>query len=236
MRKLIKEQQTGKKWSIYLWSSSPESTPVIISNLNKCTVWSLDINKTPLDSRCISLLSDILRINKTVKRIELWSSSLNGGIKEVCQCLSYNTTLEKLLLCNVTGITDEDMPHLSSMLVSNTTLKELYLHNCHITNNGVQYICEGLTKNQTLTRLNIGGNFQITSISTSTIADLIQTTTSLEDLYLDNTSLNNDDIKTICTSLTTNTTIWELYLSRQQEEYCKKLDSYEIINDKLKFL
>ena len=134
MRKLIKEQQTGKKWSIYHWSSSPES---IISNLNKCTVWSLDINKTLLDSRCISLLSDILKINKTIKRLDLWSSTFTGGIKEVCHCLCYNTTLEKLLFCHVIGITDEDMPHLSRMLVSNTTLKELYLHNCHITDNGV---------------------------------------------------------------------------------------------------
>ena len=123
------------------------------------------------------------------------------------------------------------MPHLSSMLVSNTTLKELYLHNCHITDNGVQYICEGLTKYQTLTRLNIGGNRQITSVSTSIITDLIQTTISLTDLYLDNTSLSNDDIKTICTSLSKNTTIWEVYLSRWQEEYCKQLDSYEIIKD-----
>ena len=127
------------------------------------------------------------------------------------------------------------MTHLSTILATNTTLKELHLSYCNITDNGVQYICEGLIKNQTLTELNIGRNRQITSVSTSTIADLIQTTTSLTRLYLYNTSLNNDDIKIICTSLNKNTTIRKLYLSREHKEYCKKLDSYQVIKYRLVF-
>ena len=237
MSKLIKEQQTGKEWSIRLNSSSPESTAVIMSNLNKCTVWRLDIWDTPLDSKCVSILSEILKTNKTIKRLWLSFSSLPGGIKQVSDSLFNNKTLEKLmLLYNVTGITDEDMTHLSTMLASNTTLKELRLSNCNITDNGVQYICEGLTKNQTLTKLNISGNQQITSVSTSTIADLIQTTTSLTELCLHNTSLNNDDMKTICTSLSKNTTIRELWLSRKHKEYFKKLDNYQVIKDRLVLL
>ena len=233
--KLIKEQQTGKEWSISLFSSSPESTAVIINNLNKCTVWRLDIVDTSLDSKCVSILSEMLKTNKTIKRLELFSSSITGGIEQVIDSLFTNTKLEKLVLSNVTGITDKDMPHLSIMLLSNTTLKELELPYCHITDNGVQSICEGLTKNQTLIKLNIGRNYQITSVSTSTIADLIETTTSLTRLYLYNTSMNNKDIKAICTSLTKNATIQKLYLSGQHEEYCKTLDSYQVIKDRLKF-
>ena len=195
----------------------------------------LDIYNTSLDSKCVSILSEILKTNKTIKTLELHSSSLTGGIKQVSDSLFNNKTLKQLWLSLVTGITDEDITHLSTMLASNTTLKELELYNCNITDNGVQYICEGLTKNQTLTKLNIGGNHQITSVSTSTIADLIQTTKSLTTLVLYNTSLNNDDIKTICTSLNKNTTIRELYLSRQDEENCKTLDSYQVIKDRLVF-
>ena len=235
MSKLIKEQQTGKEWSISLYSSPPESTAVIINNLNKCTVRGLDINNTPLDSKCVSILSEILKTNKTIKTLRLYSSTLTSGIKQVCEVLFTNTTLEVLVLLDVTGIMDEDMPYISNLLISNNTLKELRLYNCNITDNGVQYICEGLAKNQTLTSLNIGDNPQITSISTSTIADLIQITTSLKRLDLDNTSLSNDDIKTICTSLAINTTVRALYLSRRHEEYCKKLDSYQVIKHRLKF-
>ena len=195
----------------------------------------LDILNTPLVSECVLILSEILKTNKTIKRLVLQSSSLTGGIKQVSDSLFNNKTLEELRLYNVTDITDEDITHLSTMLSSNTTLKELELSNCNITDNGVQYICEGLTKNQTFTMLNISDNHQITSVSTSTIADLIQTTSSLTELRLYNTSLNNDDIKTICTSLNKNTTIRNLYLSRQHEEYCKKLDSYQVIKDRLEF-
>ena len=195
----------------------------------------LNIYYTSLDSKCVSILSEILKTNKTIKSLELRSSSLTGGIKQVSDSLCNNETLEQLWLWNVTDITDEDMTHLSTMLATNTTLKELRLSYCNINDNGVRYICEGLTKNQTLTTLDIGSNRQITSVSTSTIVDLIQTTTSLTRLYLYNTSLNNDDIKTICT-LTKNTTIRILHLSREHEKYCKKLDSYQVIKDRLKFV
>ena len=197
---------------------------------------SLEICYTSLDSKCVSILSEILKTNETIKILVLFSSSLTGVIKQVSDSLFNNKTLEQLVLSDVTDITDEDITHLSTMLSSNTTLKVLSLYNCNITDNGVRYICEGLTKNQTLTVLNIGGNPQITSVSTSTIADLIQTTTSLTTLDLDNTSLNNDDIKTICTSLNKNTTIRKLYLSRQHKEYCMKLDSYQVIKDRLEFV
>ena len=196
----------------------------------------LDILYTSLDSKCVLILSEILKTNKTIKTLDLSSSSLTGGIKQVSDSLCNNETLEQLWLSNVTGITDEDMTHLSTILATNTTLKGLWLSNCNITDNGVRYICEGLTKNQTLTKLDIGRNHYITSVSTSTIADLIQTTTSLTRLDLDYTSLNNNDIKTICTSLTKNTTIRQLYLSREHEEYCKKLDSYQVIKDRLVFV
>ena len=234
--RLIKEQQTkGSRWHINLRSSSPESTLVIISNLSKCAVWTLDIHSTPLDSICMSTLSTELQTtNKTMINLILRYCSLTGGIKQISDALFTNTTLEMLSLINVT-ITDEDTSHLSTMLSINKTLKGLGLINCNITDNGVQYICEGLTKNQTLTMLNITYNPQITSVSTSTIAELINTTKSLTKLRLYGTSLNNDGIKTICTILSENTTIQELWLSKQHEEYCSELDNYQVIKDRLSF-
>ena len=216
--RLIKEQQTkGSRWRIDLRSSSPESAPVIITNLSKCAVWTLDIHSTPLDSICMSTLSaELQTTNKTMTNLTLSYCSLTGGIKQISDALFTNTTLEVLSLTNVT-ITDEDTSHLSTMLSINKTLETLQLSNCNITDNAVQYIYEGLTKNQTLTLLDISYNPCITSVSTSTIAELINTTKSLIELYLHGTSLNNDDIKTICITLIENTTIQELYLSKQHE-------------------
>ena len=234
--RLLKQQQTkGSRWSIYLRSSSPESALVIISNLSKCAVMTLDIHSTPLDSICMSTLSaDLQTTNKTMIHLYLRYSPLTGGIKQISDALFTNVTLKVLALINVT-ITDEDTNHISNMLSINKTLDKLNLVNCNITDNGVQYICEGLTKNQTLTVLNIRCNSQITSASTSTIAELINTTKSLTELRLQGTSLNNDDIKIICTELIENTTIRKLHLSKQHEEYCEELDSYQVIKNRLHF-
>ena len=234
--RLITEQQTkGSRWCIRLRSSSPESALVIISNLSKCALVRLDIHSTPLDSICISTLSaELQTTNKTMISLILRYSSLTGGIKQISDALFTNTTLKLLSLINVT-ITDEDTSNLSTMLSINKTLDKLYLSSCNITDNGVRYICDGLTKNPTLTVLSISYNPQITSASTSTIAELINTTKSLTVLHLDNTSLNNDDIKSICTELIENTTIQKLLLSEQHEEYCMKLESYQVIKDRLQF-
>ena len=234
MGMLIKQQEAGKEWSISLYESSPESTLVLLRNLNKCTVRVLEIWKSPLDSECISILSKTLKTNKTIKRLWFDSSLVTGGIEQICNTLFTNTTLIELIMWHI-PITDEDIIHLSNMLSRNNTLQELDLYSCNITDNGVQFICEGLTRNQTLTTLNIGGNRQITSISTSIIADLIQTTISLTELNLCGTSLSDDDIKIFCTALR-KTTIKKLCLSKlQHQEYCQNLDSYSLIKDKLKF-
>ena len=182
-----------------------------------------------------TLSAELETTHKTMINLFLRYSSLTGGIKQISDALFTNTTLELLVLINVT-ITDEDTSNLSTMLSINKTLDILQLSNCNITDNGVRYICDGLTKNQTLTVLDIKYNPQITSASTSTIAELINTTKSLTELRLYGTSLNNDDIETICTSLIKNTTIQTLYLSEQHKEYCMKLDSYQVIKDRLKFL
>ena len=93
-----------------------------------------------MDSKCVSILSEILKSNETIKRLVLWSSSLTGGIKQVSDSLFNDKTHKEFVLYDVTDITDEDMTHLSTMLSSNTTLKELELINCNITDNGVKYI------------------------------------------------------------------------------------------------
>ena len=222
---LKEEGEKGKDWHIRLTSSSPESTQLIIENLNKCIVRQLDISYTQLDSKCVSMLSEALKENTSMQQLYIRSSPITDGIKKFSDALVINTTLEVLWLDNVTNITDEDTNHLSNMLTSNKSLKVLRLINCNITDNGVRYICEGLTKNQTLTTLNIRGNPKITSDSTSTIAELLNKTTSLTTLNLLHTSLNDDDIKTICTALAENTTVEKLELSKQHEKYCKDLDS-----------
>ena len=235
----MKKRQTRKKWLILLQVSSPENALVIIKNLNKCIVRELHIKSTPLDNTCISTLAEILSENKTIKILYLHSTPLtdDSNIKQIIDVLSdKNTTLESLRLCSVTGITYEDILHLSDMISNNSTLTTLQISDCNITDKQVQYIGKGLSKNQTLTTLSISANPLITSASTDTIVELIKTTKSLTVLYLhDHTSFKDDDIKTICTALTKESTIEKLYITKEHEEYCKTLDIYQSVKDKVHF-
>ena len=235
--RLKEEQQAGSKWSIWLHTTTSESTLVIIVNLNECIIWRLGIWNTPLNEICASALSEIFITNKTLKRLFLESSPFTDvdAIKQLSNALATNTTLETLEFSNV-DITDEDTSYLSKMLMDNKTLKELDLTDCNITNNGFQIISEGLKTNQTLITLNISNNPLITSDSTSALLELMKMTKSLTQLSISNTSLKDNDIITICYALTTNNTLRKLELSVEHKESCEKFDFYQVIKDKLRFL
>ena len=229
--RLIKEEQPGKEWRIELRSSSPENALIIISNLDRFSVRELCIDDTPLDSSCMSTLS---RKFTKVKKLMFKHFTLPaGGIKQVSDALITNTSLEALLLWHI-PITYEDTTHLSNMLIYNKTLQTLDLSNCDITDSDVKNICKGLSENQTLNILAFSNNLLITSDSTSEIVGLINTTKSLETLYLRNTLLKGENIKRICNELANNSTIQKLVLSEQHETICKTLP--KSIKDRLFFV
>lgn len=230
----LDEQQTDKEWSIYLHSSSPESACIILNDLNMLSVVRLDFVTTSLDDNCMSKLSDSLATNPTMKTLRFISSSLFGGIKQVIDALFTNTSLETLWLYDAT-ITHEDVNHLSAMLGINTTLKALELSNCNVTDDLVRNFYRALLRNQSLTKLNLSDNPQITSVSAEYMIELINTTTSLQELLLHNTSLGSDGVKNICIALQSNNTIQRLMLSQQDQETCVKLDTFELIKDKVFF-
>ena len=236
MSRLKQEKKIREKslWHIELRSSTTESALVLIDNLDQFAVRQLSIEDTSLDSRCVSTLSK--KFTK-VKKLLFNSSSLPfGSIQQVIYALApINISLEGLFLWNV-PITDDDVNCLSKVISNNKKLKILDLSNCDITDKGVQYICEGVATNQTLTMVALSNNLQITSASTSAIVELIKTPTSLEILYLRNTSLKDNDIKIISTALTESTTIQQLVLSEQHEKICKTFNDYCSIKDKLYFV
>ena len=124
----------------------------------------LYIQNTELDNVSISKLSEILKQNKTIKILELWSCKLIDGFKQVGDILSSNTNLEQFVLWQVTGIIDEDTSDLTAKLASNMSLTHLWLSYCMSKIMVSKIFVKGLTENKTLTELNIGGNNKITSL------------------------------------------------------------------------
>ena len=121
----LKTEQTGKDWSICLITSSPESALVVINNLNEYIMRALYINQTPLDNTCVSALSEILKTNRTMKRINFISSPL---IKPLMDALCINRSIDRLEI-------------------------ELYLQNTSLEDDDIMIICHTLTTNKTIERL-----------------------------------------------------------------------------------
>ena len=225
------KEEKDNEWSVYLYQASTESAAVIIGNL--VSVKGLDMHHTALDSACVNSLSEALTSSKTLKRLHLYCSPPTDGMKQIYDALSGNTSLEWFWLTGV-PLTDEEITQLSDLLKTNKTLNSLRLIASNITDNNVQYIFDVLAKNHTITYLNISHNPQITSESTNKIANLIKTTT-LTQLYLDNTSLKDEDITPLCAALSTNDTIETLGLSKKHEEICKTFDGYQSIRYRIRF-
>ena len=223
------------------------------------TMVALRLNSSPL-SGGIKLVTDALRTNTYLTMLVLRDDTITDkDITHLSDMLAVNETLKGLHLHNC-HITDESVQYIIEKLTNNKRLKVLDLSDCHITDNGVRYISDGLTmckrlrelqlancdvsdkglrymsielaKSQLLTTLDISNN---PLISSGAIADLINVTTSLTELYLINTSMNETDIYTICNALATNKTIKRLSLSKQCQTFLETFHNYESIKDRVVF-
>lgn len=230
MRTLRKKDQVGKEWTITLFGSSPKITFIIFENLNKlAVVKKLRILNTPLDLESTSMLSKILLEKKTIKELYLYSSPLICSIRLITDALAINCSLEMLQFSDA-AITDEDSTHLFYMLSFNKTLEELHLRSCHINDTSMKYICKAVAKSGTLKRFDISDNPNITSVSTTLIVELINTTESLNLLNLTNASLKDNDVDQIFDALASNNSITELWLQIENPE---KLESYEAVSERV---
>ena len=73
--------------------------------------------------------------------------------------LTGNTIIKGLYLWDDTNITDNDIPHLSHLIINNNTLQELDLHKCpKITIFGIQQLQNVVVKNNSLKSLFVNGN------------------------------------------------------------------------------
>ena len=153
--RLNKQQDT--KWKITLKSSSPDCLLIVLRNIDKSLVRTLDIWYTPFDSQCISELSRVLTSSKTLQIMHLVSSPLpSNHLEIIVNAISNNSTLDTLELWGDDNITDNDIPHICQMLSKNTFLKVLRIVNCrNITTSGKELLSEILHKNKTLLSLHI---------------------------------------------------------------------------------
>ena len=190
---------------IRLYTSSPESTVLLLSQIHQTKIRELLIFNTSLDEQHMYCITQCL-LNNQLKELYLINTKLTSNLlSSLTAAVSINTSLERLQLWRE-EITEDDVGRISKLLTVNKTLQSLDLYNCGISDSGIQSLSSSLLHNDTLTELDLSRN-QFTFAGIQYLFHL----------------------------LTTNNTIKRLQIDEKHRSSSKQLKEYTQIKDKLVF-
>ena len=168
---------------IYLHSSSPESTVLLLSQIHQTKIRKLEIVDTLLNEQHMYLIIQCL-LNNQLKGLYLNNTKLtSSNLSSLTDAVSINTSLE-ILQIEREEITKDDVSHISKLLTVHKTLKRLDLFGCGISDSGVQCLSSSLLHNYTLFELNLRGN-QFTSTGIQYLIHLLTTNNTIRQILLD---------------------------------------------------
>jgi Ran GTPase-activating protein (RanGAP) involved in mRNA processing and transport len=182
------ENSSLKKLSLSNSNLTTEIIPYLcIWLINNTTLEILDISHYPFSLNEIDLLAESIKKNRNLKELTLYNDEINDagakclfsalsihptitsinfslnrlshiGIKYFADNLETNKTWKSVNFWGNKGVEDLGAQHISQSLTKNSTLTSLNLSTTSITDNGANYFSSALTKNQTLTMLNLNNN------------------------------------------------------------------------------
>ena len=139
---------------ISLHYSSPESTVLLLSQIQQTKIRELKIVGTSLDEQHMYCITQCL-LNNQLKRLYLINTKLTSNLlSSLTAAVSITTSIERLELA-YEEITEDDVGHISKLLTVNKTLQRLGLRNCGISDSGIQSLSSSLLHNDTLTELDL---------------------------------------------------------------------------------
>ena len=138
----------------------------------------LTLNGCGINDITIKSISEALKTNKTLKRLDLYRNEITD-VKSIGEALKTNDTLQELGLGN-NKITD--VKSIGEALEINKKLQTLYLYRNEIKD--VKSIGKALKTNNTLQRLNLVNNKITYDSGIQSIIDVLKTNNTLDELYL----------------------------------------------------
>lgn len=115
----------------------------------------LDYNDLDFTCRECKILSDFIKINKSIKYLGLNSTRIpDRGLKLICEALKVNTTLKMIGLSD-NFIEDKGCGYISDMLDHNKSLVKLLFDNSNISAKGISEIAKSLKNNRSLRMIEI---------------------------------------------------------------------------------
>ena len=158
------------------------------------------------------VLSDCLKENDTLQKLDLSHTSGNFSVKNIVEVLKVNRTLVKLNisyhhLCSDAALT------LSDSLIHNNTLQELCIAHTKINNCDFMMILNALRLNTTLAKLDVSHNSCMYPDNAIGISSYLQNNVTLKELNLGSNSIATHHVEEIMKALSVNTALQKLVMS-----------------------
>ena len=129
---LIDELPNVQHYNIYLYSSSADSTLLLLSQLHQTETRELNIYNTPLNDEHIYCLTHCLQVYNKLEYLYLDKCNItDNGVKSLSNSLLHNNTLTGLYLHNNPQISSDGIQHLLHLLYNNKTIKRLCIDSKH---------------------------------------------------------------------------------------------------------
>ena len=129
---LINELPNVQHYWINLYSSSADSTLLLLSQLHQTETRVLDIYNTPLNDEHIYCLTHCLQVYNKLEYLSLNNCNITDNVvKSLSNSLLHNNTLTVLYLYRNPQISSDGIQHLLHLLYNNKTIKTLGIDSKH---------------------------------------------------------------------------------------------------------
>ena len=198
----------------------------VIKALCGSGVKQLWLHNTRIGEPDCEALSELLKSSHSLQRLYIHKNNLSSeSVASIITGLSHNSSLRKLDI-SYSHFSMANVDSLASVLKdhSKCTLTMLVLEDCHISSEGAVKLAAALCKNSTLKHLNLDRN-PIGVEGASSMSDMLQHNTSLEDLHLRD-AVGEEGVHQLINSLKHNQTLRKL---RLPEKYKSETSDHRIL-------
>ena len=189
---------------------------ILYNSNHECSSTIINLSDETISDEAVMFLSFGLSNNTTVQALNISSSRISSdGIVIFCGCFKENSVLQELDLSHL-SITIEVVNAIADM-INNTRLVKLNISGSGICDNGITVISSVLTNNNTLQELILSRN-NITIEGARNIADVVQKNTTLQKLDISYCNIHSKGALIISKSAKSNKTLRELIMSWRKDQ------------------
>ena len=214
----MKENKSIKKLNLCYNSLGEEEIKELSMALeNHPKIEKLYLDGNNFGENGLKIFSQVIKKNKTLKLLSISKIKTEGGMKEFCESLIENNTLNSIDY-SINDISYEEMEYLTSSVSKNTKIEKLDLSYNGISNFQIGLLSSMLKTSQSLTKLILKGN----KLGDCFVAllDSLKTGENIKLIDLSFTGLYYNEINDFSDFIATNKSLKKLYLCGNDLSSC----------------